>query len=137
MKTVLVGGCFDLLHKGHVSFLKKAKEAGEKLIVLLESDEKIKKLKGEDRPVQTQKIRAEALGELGFVDEVISLPFMISDSDYDELIKKIKPDIIAITEGYPSSFHLRSADLIGAELKVVTKLMVGYSTTRQISKGVI
>lgn len=131
MKTVLVGGCFDLLHKGHITFLKKAKEEGEKLIVLLESDEKIRKLKGKDRPIQTQKVRAEALKELGFVDEVINLPFMESEKEYDELIKKIKPDIIAVTKGYPGiAHHKRTAGLIGAELRVVSKLIKNYSTTR-------
>jgi rfaE bifunctional protein nucleotidyltransferase chain/domain len=105
MVKVLVGGCFDLLHKGHISFLKKAKKAGDKLVVLLESDEKIKKLKGESRPVQIQEVRAKALSGLGFVDEIIKLPFMDSDKDYDELVKKIKPDIIAVTEGYPGIAH--------------------------------
>ena len=138
MVKVLVGGCFYLLHKGHIVFLKKAKEAGEKLIVLLESDERIKKLKGKERPVQTQSIRAQALKNLGFVDEVISLPNMESDKDYDDLIRKIKPDIISVTEGYPGiNHHKRTAELVGAELKVVSKLIRNYSTTRQVSKKVV
>lgn len=134
-KVVLVGGCFDLLHKGHIAFLKKAKKLG-KLIVLLESDEKIKKLKGEDRPVQDQITRAKALSDLGFVDKVISLPFLKSDKDYDELVQKIKPDIIVVTKGYPASHHQRAANLVGAKLKTVGKLG-NYSTTGLLSKRMI
>lgn len=135
MKTVLVGGCFDLLHKGHIIFLKKSKEAGDILKVLLESDEKIKKRKGEGRPVQTQSIRAKALKKLGFIDEVISLPFMEKSSEYDEIVKHIQPDVIAVTEGYPEvAYHERSAKLVGASLKVVSKLVGNYSTTRFVSR---
>src|SRR3989344_1704766 len=135
MKKVLVGGCFDLLHEGHIIFLKKAKEAGNYLIVLLESDEKIRKLKGKGRPIQSQKIRAKALEELGFVDQVIPLPFMETEIEYDDLVKKIKPDVIAVTEGYTDdAFHKRSADLVGAELKYVSKVVGDYSTYRLLSK---
>lgn len=138
MKTVLVGGCFDLLHKGHITFLKKAKEGGEKLVVLLESDEKIKKLKGEGRPIQSQKIRVEALEKLGFIDEVISLPFLETEKEYDEVVKNIKPDIIAVTERYPGiAYHKRSAKLVGAKLKYVSKAVGGYSTSGLLSKKIV
>ena len=135
-RTVLVGGCFDLLHKGHITFLKKAKGVG-KLIVLLESDEKIRKLKGEDRPSQTPSTRARVLMNSGFVDQIISLPYLESEKDYDEIIKKIKPDVIAITAGYPIRYHKRSAGLVGAKLKVVSKIVGNYSTSRLINRKVI
>ena len=60
-KVVLVGGCFDLLHYGHIAFLKEAKKHGDYLIVLLESDENVRRLKGEGRPFHTQKQRKEML----------------------------------------------------------------------------
>ena len=64
MKIVLVGGCFDILHLGHVVFLEKAKKEGDVLVVLLESDEKVRFLKGKGRPVHTQSERAEILSAL-------------------------------------------------------------------------
>lgn len=138
MKTVLVGGCFDVLHPGHLIFLKKAKKCGDKLIVLLESDKKIKLLKGKDRPVQTQKTRAKALKALGFVDEVVNLPFLESEEVYDEVVKKIKPDIIAITKDYPESIHhKRATKLVGAKLKYVTRIIGNYSTTAQLTSRLL
>lgn len=92
---VLAGGCFDILHAGHIEFLKKARELGDELIVLLEPDEKIKKLKGENRPVNTQKDRAIVLSHLPSVSYVLQLTNVQNDSDYEILVKMLKPDIIA------------------------------------------
>lgn len=129
--TVLAGGCFDILHPGHVIFLEKARKAGDQLIVLLESDEKVRKLKGANRPVHTQKDRAKVLSALRSVDRVISLPFVDQDSEYIRIIASIKPDIIAVTKGYEGSHHHRkTADLIGAKIKYVTKVINGYSTSK-------
>ncbi|MBI2039638.1 adenylyltransferase/cytidyltransferase family protein [Candidatus Microgenomates bacterium] len=127
----LVGGCFDVLHPGHVVFLHKAKKAADYLIVLLESDQKVKKLKGERRPVHDQKMRAKVLSNLTSVDLVVMLPFMEKKSQYDELILKIKPDVIAVTSGYPDTdYHRRAADLVGAKLKYVTKMIGNHSTSK-------
>ena len=100
-KLVLVGGCFDILHVGHIEFLKKAKKEGDILIVLLESDEKIKKLKGKTRPINTQKTRGKILSNLPFVDYIICLPNFKNNNDYETLVKQIEPDIIALTAGEP------------------------------------
>ena len=130
-KIVLVGGCFDVLHPGHVIFLQKAKESGDSLIVLLESDQKIRKLKGVKRPIHTQKERTRILLALKSVDRVIPLKFMETAKEYDGLILKIKPDIIATTEGHPNAHHYqRSAKLVGAKLKYVTKMIGGYSSSK-------
>lgn len=130
-KTVLAGGCFDVLHPGHVVFLEKAKKAGDLLVVLLESDEKIKKLKGVNRPVHTQKERAQVLSALRFVDYVVMLPFMVMEQDYDRIISKIKPDIIALTKGYTDvNHHQRSAKQVGAKIKYITKIIGDHSTSR-------
>ncbi len=132
-KIVLVGGCFDILHIGHITFLEKAKAAGNFLVVLLESDETIKKLKGEGRPINSQKDRAAILASLCMVDQVISLPVM-KDSDYDQLVTKIKPVIIATTAGDPALNHKkRVAKLVGAKIKVVTKQVQDRSTTRLLN----
>ena len=99
VKVVLVGGCFDILHYGHISFLEKAKSLGDCLIVALESDENVKKLKGPGRPIHNQNQRKKMLESLRFVNKVIALPPMKSDSDYEKLVRKVNPDIIAITQG--------------------------------------
>lgn len=119
-RVVLAGGCFDVLHIGHVKFLEKARSYGDSLIVLLESDANIKKLKGKNRPFHNQKERKEVLESLKFVDEVIVLPNSVTDKTYDNLIKEIKPKIIAITEGDPiKNRKLIQAKSVGAKLKVV------------------
>lgn len=135
-KVVLVGGCFDILHPGHIVFLQKAKKQADCLIVLLESDQKIKQLKGKNRPFFNQKERAAVLKGLKFVDQIIMLPFMKNDADYEKIIKKIKPDIIAATRGAPDNYHKkRVAKLVGAKLKYVTNIIGDYSTTNILTKN--
>lgn len=129
-KIVLVGGCFDILHPGHIVFLEKSKQVGDKLVVMLESDEKIKKIKGENRPIHNQKARALVLKALKFVDEVILLPNLKTEKEYDKVIKKIKPDIIAVTFGDPDiRYKKRSAKLVGAKLKFVVRRLKNYATS--------
>lgn len=90
MKIVFTNGCFDILHSGHISLLKQAKDAGDILVVGINSDLSIKRLKGELRPINSQDERAGILCELRAVDEVI-----IFDEDTPlELIEKIEPDIL-------------------------------------------
>lgn len=132
-KKVLVGGCFDILHYGHIHFLKEAKKKGNYLIIALESDENTKKLKGLARPIHNQKQRREILMSLNFVNEVISLPLMESDADYKKLVSKIKPDIIAITQGdVMKNKKKEHADSIGAKLVEIKKIKV--PSTTQIAK---
>ena len=98
-EIVLVGGCFDILHLGHITFLEEAKKLGKTLVILLESDETIKRLKGENRPINRQTDRAEMLTKLKTVDYVVMLPELKNNQDYIDLIKKINPKIIAISGG--------------------------------------
>lgn len=133
-KIILVGGGFDVLHPGHVVFLEKAKKAGDILVVLLESDKKLTHLKGPDRPFHTQKERARVLSALEAVDYVVTLPFMQDDFSYDELILRIKPDIIAQTFGYSSPHHKRAAEKAGARLQYVCKMLGDYSTTKILNR---
>lgn len=131
-KIVLVGGCFDLLHIGHITFLEKAKRRGDILIVLLESDQSVRKMKGENRPINNIKDRAKVLSSLKFVDFVIMLSQM-SDKDYDQLVEKIKPDVIATAKRDKGLFHkLRQAEKVGAKVKVVTAIVKDSSTTNLI-----
>lgn len=100
-QLVLVGGCFDILHKGHIEFLKKAKGQGSSLAVLLESDSSIRQKKGSNRPVNSQTDRAAVLDALRTVDYVILLPEKTVAEDYYEVTKLLKPVIIATTSGDP------------------------------------
>lgn len=128
---VLTGGCFDVIHPGHIVFLQKAKKAGDRLIVLLESDENIKKIKGINRPVHNQNQRAKVLSALSTVDFIVQLPFMDTDEKYDRLVKKISPDVIAATKGAADNHHKeRSAQLCGGKLVYVTKIIGNHSTSR-------
>src|SRR5476651_1704379 len=76
-KTIVVcGGCFDILHVGHISFLQEAKKQGNYLFVLLENDKTVRRLKGSNRPIHHQEERAEVLAALSFVDYVVLLDEM-------------------------------------------------------------
>jgi rfaE bifunctional protein nucleotidyltransferase chain/domain len=100
-KIILTGGCFDILHPGHIEFLSEAKRLDGFLVVLLESDESVQRLKGEGRPVHVQHDRAYVLSYLHPVDIVILLPQLSSNEEYDSLITTISPDYIAITKNDP------------------------------------
>lgn len=130
-RIVLVGGCFDILHPGHVIFLEKAKKAGDMLVVFLESDKKVRKLKGMNRPMQIQLDRAQVLSALRSVDYVVLLPYLKNDAGYDKLVGKIKPDVIAATvKDVNTSHHYRSAKKVGAKFKLVIKTIAQYSTSK-------
>jgi len=129
-KTVLVGGCFDIFHYGHFKFLSQAKKQGNFLIIALESDEFIKKNKRKE-PIHNQKERAEILSSLNMVDLVIKLPLFSSYNDYFQMVKLIKPKIIAVTEGDSQIENKKKqAAIIGAQVKVVTNLIKNFSSTK-------
>src|SRR5712671_5984841 len=90
-RIVLANGNFDLLHVGHVRYLRGAKELGGKLVVAINSDESVRVLKGEGRPVMPQMERAEIVAALGDVDAVVVFP----ELDVRALIRDIRPDIQA------------------------------------------
>lgn len=89
-KVVFTNGCFDILHRGHVDYLEKAKKLGDILIVGLNSDESVKKIKGEKRPIVPQEDRALVLSALGYVDYVC----IFDQETPEELIKKLIPDVL-------------------------------------------
>jgi FAD synthetase len=98
-RTVLAGGCFDILHYGHLYFIQKARSAGDVLILLLESDEFMKSVK-KKIPVHTQQQRAELLAALGYVDYVVLLPLLQKpNEEYESIVNAIHPSIIAYTTG--------------------------------------
>ena len=126
--TIFTNGCFDILHKGHVEYLKQSKQLGDKLIVGLNSDTSVKKLKGDDRPINNQQDRKAVLESLDCVDEVIIFD---EDTPY-ELIKQIQPDII--TKGGDYSFDT----VVGNDLAevVIIPSIEGYSTSKILEKSV-
>jgi rfaE bifunctional protein nucleotidyltransferase chain/domain len=129
-KLVLVGGCFDILHVGHIEFLEKAKEKGDILMVLLESDARIKKLKGENRPINRQADRAKLLSHLNMVDIVVNLPEMKSNEDYNNLVMDLAPAVIAVTaDDRILEIKRKQAKVVGGKLEVVMERREGYSTT--------
>lgn len=128
---VLVGGCFDILHAGHIHFLEKAKEKGDILFLLLEDDETVQKMKGDDRPINNQTDRALILSALYMLDYVVLLPPLPQDIDYDAIIAGIKPDIIATTKGDPNRSHKeRQAEKVYATILDVTPRIIDKSTSR-------
>ena len=131
---VLAGGCFDILHKGHLLFLRNARDQGDVLFLFLESDENVKRLKGDDRPINSQEVRAKALSNLPFVDYVIKLSKLPTDKYYDRLIAQIKPDVIAVTEEDPNLAKREDqASRVGGKVKSVTR-RTKYSTTDKIAQ---
>jgi len=131
-KTVILsGGCFDIIHLGHIKFLEAAKKTGDILLVFLESDANVKKIKGDQRPIHSQDERAQVLEALRFVDYVIKIPFLKENADYDKLIIRLKPSIIAITKGSSTFKHSkRQAKLIDAEVLEVIGNIPEKSTTK-------
>lgn len=129
LKKVLVTGCFDIFHFGHFCFLKKAKKEGEFLIVGLESDRFIK-IRKKRQPFHTQSQRAKILSSLEFVDLVVLLPFFSSPKSYYNLLKIIRPQIIAVSAGDP---YLKTkkeyAALVNAKVKIVISRLFSFSST--------
>ncbi|MEK9748217.1 MAG: PfkB family carbohydrate kinase [Pseudomonadales bacterium] len=124
--TVFANGCFDFLHYGHMELLKEASMMGDRLIVGLNSDSSVKKLKGEHRPLLYEDIRKEMLENLPYVNKVIIFD---KDTPY-ELIKELKPDIIVKGEDY------KDKKVVGEDLAEVrfVKLVPGWSTTKIFEK---
>ncbi len=130
---VLAGGCFDILHIGHITFLEKAKAQGDVLFVFLEADARIKELKGVNRPINNQADRAIILGAIQAVDYVILLTPNLKDRDYTDMITKIKPAVIAVTQGDLHKKHKKmQADSIGCQVIEVTEVIKDQSTSRLV-----
>ena len=131
-KTIVFSnGCFDILHRGHVEYLSKAADLGDKLIIGLNTDASVKRLKGPSRPVNDEKSRAILLSALEFVDTVV---FFEEDTPYN-LIKRVQPDVLVKGKDY------KAEDIVGYDIvtakggKVETiELVDGFSTTKILEK---
>lgn len=128
-KVVLAGGCFDILHKGHLNFLRGAKRLGDFLFILLESDETVKKLKGKKRPINNFEERARILSNLKSVDFVIKMEKLEKNEEYDKLVTLIFPAVIAATYGdLKKDLKEKQARKVGAKV-VYLKKTLDESTT--------
>ena len=123
---IFTNGVFDILHVGHLNYLKKSKHLGSRLIVGINSDSSVKRLKGEDRPINNQEDRKFFLENLKWVDSV----YIFEEDTPLELIKKINPDIITKGGDY------KGEDVVGVNLAnvVIIPYVDGYSTTKLIKK---
>lgn len=132
MTTVFTNGCFDILHAGHVDLLNRAKALGTKLIVGINSDESVRKIKGPDRPVQDQEARKAVLLGLAAVDEVV----IFDELTPERVIKEIKPDVL-IKGGDWKPDEIIGADFVTASGGQVHSLPLveGFSSSKIIEKS--
>lgn len=130
-KIVFTNGCFDLLHLGHVDYLEKARQLGDKLIVGLNTDASVSRLKGPSRPLQDELSRSRIMASLLFVDAVVLFD---EDTPY-ELIREVAPDILVKGDDYTIE-NIVGHDLVlqrGGEVKTIS-LVKGYSTSGIVQK---
>lgn len=130
-KIVFTNGCFDLIHRGHVDYLSKAASLGDVLVVGLNTDASVQRLKGMSRPIQDEKSRAMIMASFFFVDLVV---FFDEDTPY-ELIKRVQPDILV--KG--SDYH--PEDIVGYDILMAKhghvktiNFVEGFSTSNIINK---
>ncbi|AZS30383.1 D-glycero-beta-D-manno-heptose 1-phosphate adenylyltransferase [Butyricimonas faecalis] len=130
-KIVFTNGCFDILHKGHIEYLAKAASLGTKLVIGLNTDASVKRLKGDSRPVNDENARALLLASLVFVDKVI-----LFDTDTPrDLIDFVQPDVLVKGGDYKPE-EIVGYDIVkakGGEI-VTLDFVEGYSTTSLIEK---
>ncbi len=130
-KIVFTNGCFDIIHYGHIKYLEKCKKLGDALIVGLNSDSSVKKIKGKNRPVTGEKERASIMASFEFVDYVT----VFSETTPARLIEKISPDVLAKGGDWAKSEIVGAAYVKknGGKVKTIPFVM-GYSTTRILKR---
>ena len=131
-KTIVFSnGCFDILHRGHVEYLSKAADLGDVLVIGLNTDASVRRIKGPSRPVNDEKARAVVLAALEFVDAVI---FFEEDTPYN-LIKFVQPDVLVKGKDYKAEDIVGYDIVVGKGGRVETiELVDGFSTTKTIEK---
>ena len=130
-KVVFTNGCFDLLHVGHIRYLEEAKKCGDILVVGINTDASVKKLKGENRPIQKEDERAEILAALRAVDYTV----LFAEETPLELIKQVVPDVLVKGGDWPIA-KIVGADFVlknGGEVRSLN-FVEGRSTTNILKK---
>jgi len=131
LKVVFTNGCFDLIHLGHVDYLEKARQLGDKLVLGLNTDDSVSRFKGPERPLQDQNSRARVLAAMQFIDLVV---FFNEDTPFS-LISELVPDILVKGSDYLTE-NIVGADVVkkaGGVVKTI-EFVPGYSTTRIVEK---
>jgi len=126
MKVVFTNGCFDILHLGHIEYLAKAANLGDVLVIGMNSDHSVHRIKGESRPINDEHSRSMVLGSLEFVTAVV----LFDEETPYELIKTIQPDILVKGRDYKIK-EIVGHDIVlakGGKVKTI-ELTPGYSTT--------
>jgi len=124
MIVVFINGCFDILHRGHLELFKYASNLGDKVVVAIDSDEKVRKDKGPGRPINNLKDRKFFLSRLKGIDEILDFG---SREELENLVKQVSPDIMIVGSDW------RTKTIVGAryakEIKFFERIS-GYSTTK-------
>jgi rfaE bifunctional protein nucleotidyltransferase chain/domain len=130
-KVVFTNGVFDLLHIGHITYLAKAAEEGDKLIIGLNSDASVKRIKGDSRPVNDQSSRAAILAALFFVDAIV----LFGEDTPLNLINSLMPDVLIKGADYAIDDIVGGKEVLanGGEVKTIN-LVEGYSSTSIINR---
>ncbi len=125
-KIVFTNGCFDILHPGHIDYLNKAADLGDKLIVALNTDASVQKLKGSHRPIQSEQSRLQIMASL----ECVSAVFLFGEETPLEAISKILPNILVKGGDYTIETIVGADEVIknGGEAKVIP-FLEGFSTS--------
>jgi cytidyltransferase-like protein len=129
--VVLTTGVFDLLHIEHIRFLTKAKLAGDKLIVGIENDKRVRDIKGVERPVNNHRIRIEQLEALKVVDTAFLLPTQFSSqTDWEQFMRNLHPDTYAVSShtSYLEN-KLNICQKFNIDFRIVHQFNPDYSTT--------
>ncbi len=130
-KIVFTNGCFDIVHLGHIDYLEKAQKLGNKLILGLNTDASVKRLKGDLRPVVNEYARSRMMAAFSFVDAVV----LFDEPTPKEIIEIICPDILVKGDDYTVQ-NIVGADFVlanGGKVETIA-LVEGYSTSKIIEK---
>lgn len=135
-QLVLATGVFDLLHQEHHNFLTQAKQAGDLLVVGVETDSRVTQMKGPGRPINPQASRLRALNQLNVADYTFLLPAQFNtQADWETFIDQLRPDIYAVSS---HTSHLKNKRLImkkyGGRVKIVHQHNPAVSTTQLLKK---
>ena len=130
-KTVFTNGCFDILHLGHIDYLNRSAQLGSKLVVGLNTDASVRKIKGENRPIQDENSRLSILAALECVDAVV----LFDEETPLELIKVVKPDVLVKGADYEIEQIVGAKEVkeYGGEVKTIA-FLEGYSTSNIVKR---
>lgn len=128
MKTIFVNGCFDVLHRGHIELLAHARSLGDRLVVGIDSDQRVASMKGPSRPINNQNDRAFFLKSIRYVDEV---KIFDTNKELEDLVKELNPDVMIVGSDWKEKSVVGSQ--YAKQLNFFEKIP-GYSSTDILEK---